>query len=152
MSLSRAMKSAWSIDKAVDKTHATLDWTVTKTDCATRSSGDKLRVAVRFEGDDQHRIPLGGVVRPRASRYPRAARRPSSADDTIPPAYPAPSPIGNTPLHTGGLLQLVAAKLHWGGRARLWRDQHLFPDESWDFGIKRSKCVRQRVMQTRGNS
>ena len=42
----------WSIDKAVDKTHATLDWTVTKTDCATRSSGDKLRVAVRFEGDE----------------------------------------------------------------------------------------------------
>ena len=42
----------WSVDKAVDKTHATMDWTVTKTDCATRSSGDKLRVAVRFEGDD----------------------------------------------------------------------------------------------------
>ena len=39
----------WSIDKAVDKTHATMDWTVTKTDCATRSSGDSLRVAVRFE-------------------------------------------------------------------------------------------------------
>jgi hypothetical protein len=42
----------WSVDKAVDKTHATMDWTVSKTDCATRSSGDKLRVSVKFEGDE----------------------------------------------------------------------------------------------------